>query len=417
MLLISLAATLFATNESDNITVSLPTPGPNADHITVSLPTLVEDAALELQPANPHMKAGGFYNNHSSWQAAAQEKMLDELVLAARTAALPMLLEDSTGNIVPTPFRIADLGCSQGKNSLRPVSLVIEHVRQRLQSIPITVLHADLPSNDFTALFNTLNMPNSYTASHQNVFPSAVGRSYYERLAPDNEFNLVMAFVTFQWLPKVPSFGQQAWHNDHPLTLPSTKAEVTQLASRYLADFLLQRAPEVVTQGKLLLSMVAADKTNGGCMGHGAESSGSMFDILDVILRELNEEGVTNDEERAAFNLALYCRTEEDVRSVLESDEIRQHYTVNKVQLDFIELPQQMQYKAGKISLKEAVEASVGSFQAVMEPSYLAPFQGNQRKSMVVQAEIRKRMLQKLLADSSVMRFAANHLFMSLTKK
>jgi hypothetical protein len=375
---------------------------------------LTSAAASGLQRTNPHMKAAGFYNQHSSWQAAAQERMIDDLVSAARTAALPMLIENSNGNVVPTPFRIADLGCSQGKNSLRPVNLVVQQVRQRIPSVPISVMHADLPSNDFSALFNTLNSPSSYTAEHRDVFPSAVGRSYYERLAPENQFHFVMAFVTLHWLPKVPSFGTLGWSAEHPLTPPATKTAVARQASQYLTDFLLQRAPEVVSGGKLLLSMVAADQEQGGgCQGNTT----GMFSVLDTILSELNGEGVVAADQLAAFNAALYCRTEAEVRSVLDSDQVKELYTVQKVQRDFIELPQELQYKAGKVSLEEAVHASVASFQAVLEPSYLTPFQSNPRQAKVVQDEVRKRMVEKLLADENLVRFSWHHLFMSLTKK
>jgi len=43
------------------------------------------------------------------------------------------------------------------------------------------VVHSDLPTNDFDLLFTTLQEDGaSYLAGQANVFPAAIGRSYFE---------------------------------------------------------------------------------------------------------------------------------------------------------------------------------------------------------------------------------------------
>jgi hypothetical protein len=50
---------------------------------------------------------------------------------------------------------------------------------------PISVVHTDLPGNDFSALFETVAAdPDSYLGGDANIFPYAIGRSFYESLFP-----------------------------------------------------------------------------------------------------------------------------------------------------------------------------------------------------------------------------------------
>ena len=62
------------------------------------------------------------------------------------------------------PVVIADYGSSQGHNSLAPITAAIRALRERLGPIrAISVAHTDLPDNDFSALFHTLETdPASY---------------------------------------------------------------------------------------------------------------------------------------------------------------------------------------------------------------------------------------------------------------
>src|SRR3546814_8004128 len=94
------------------------------------------------------MQGGGFYNRNSTLQAANL------------TSALP-LLEDAARSIAvdgDRPLVIVDYGCSQGRNSMAPMRAAIEALRVRTgEDRAVEVVHTDLPSNDFTSLFTTLD--------------------------------------------------------------------------------------------------------------------------------------------------------------------------------------------------------------------------------------------------------------------
>ena len=66
------------------------------------------------------------------------------------------------------------------------------HLRGRIGSTrAISVVHTDLPENDFSGLFQTSNTDrNSYLQHDRAVFASAVGRSFYEQVLPSESVTL-----------------------------------------------------------------------------------------------------------------------------------------------------------------------------------------------------------------------------------
>jgi hypothetical protein len=90
------------------------------------------------------------------------------------------------------PVVIADYGSSQGKNSLAPVRAAIRGLRTRVRlQRSILVVHIDQYTSDFNTLFDVLhNDPERYSLDDPNVFPSAIGRSFYETVFPPHHVDL-----------------------------------------------------------------------------------------------------------------------------------------------------------------------------------------------------------------------------------
>ena len=107
----------------------------------------------------------------------------------------------------PEPVVIADYGCSQGHNSLAPVAAAIGALRERIgPDRAISVVHTDLPGNDYAALFQTLaGDAESYLRDQPLVFPSAIGRSFYEVLLPPGTVTLGWSSWSVQWLSRTPA--------------------------------------------------------------------------------------------------------------------------------------------------------------------------------------------------------------------
>jgi hypothetical protein len=123
------------------------------------------------------MEGHGAYNRSSRVQAAGLAAAIPLLRQAAETVPLAP---------APEPIVIADYGCSEGHNSLVPMRDAIAALRQRVgTSRTISVVHTDLPSNDFSALFEALESdPDSYLRGEQATFASAVGRSFLPPASP-----------------------------------------------------------------------------------------------------------------------------------------------------------------------------------------------------------------------------------------
>ena len=142
------------------------------------------------------MAGHGVYNRSSRVQAAGLSPALPLLKRAARAAAL-----------APERVIIADYGSSQGHNSLHTMAVAIGALRERVgQGWARSVVHTDLPGNDFSAPFQTLaDDPESYLRGDPAVFASAVGRSFYEQLLPAGSVTLGWSSWAVQWLSRVPA--------------------------------------------------------------------------------------------------------------------------------------------------------------------------------------------------------------------
>src|SRR3954462_5369439 len=144
------------------------------------------------------MEGQGAYNCNSRVQARVLSPALKMLEMAARKVALP----EGHQQIV-----IADYGSSQGHNSLIPLQVAIKALRERIGSNrEISVVHTDLPENDFTSLFQTLiTSPKSYLLEDSALFASAIGRSYYQQIFPTASLSLACSSWPVQCLSRTPA--------------------------------------------------------------------------------------------------------------------------------------------------------------------------------------------------------------------
>ncbi|MEP9379592.1 hypothetical protein ABLE91_22965 [Aquabacter sp. CN5-332] len=197
------------------------------------------------------MEGHGAYNRNSRVQAAG--------LLPAVT-----LLQDAT-RIVPLesgtqPVLVADYGASSGRNSLVPMAAAIGVLRERLgPERAISIVHTDLPGNDFTALFQTLeDDPDSYLKGDPAAFASAVGRSFYEQILPPESVTLGWSSWAVQWLSRVPAVipdqVQIAFSRD-----PDACAAFARQAAQDWRTFLFARSRELRPGGRLVVLTMAVD--------------------------------------------------------------------------------------------------------------------------------------------------------------
>jgi hypothetical protein len=202
------------------------------------------------------MEGDGFYNRNSAMQAAGIALLSTLWETACKTVAI---------NTDGSPVTIVDYGSSQGRNSMAPIRLAIETLRKRAsQTIPIEVVHTDLPSNDFSALFEALDKePYSYMAGTSGVFPSAIGRSFFETLLPPARVHIGWTTWAMQWMSRNPTNAP-----DHILAgmsaVPDVMAAVKEQQAADWLRFLKVRSEELRPGAKLLAGFTARAATETG---------------------------------------------------------------------------------------------------------------------------------------------------------
>jgi hypothetical protein len=236
------------------------------------------------------MEEKGFYNQHSRIPAGGLALALPHLQDAVRS------IEIDCGD---HPVVIADLGSSQGKNSLAPMSLAIAILRQRAGvNRPIFVYHVDQPANDFNTLFEVLATdPDRYTLEEANVFPCAIGRSFYESVFPPRYVHLAWCSYAAMWLSRIPSLipGHFIAHR----CAGSERAKFDLQAAEDWKSFLSLRARELRTGGRLVVVLAALDD-------NGASGLESLFDHANAVLANMASEGSISLEERRQMIVGVH---------------------------------------------------------------------------------------------------------------
>jgi hypothetical protein len=243
------------------------------------------------------MQGGGFYNRNSDVQAAGIALALPYLEEAARSIPL--------GN--GEPIVIADYGSSQGRNSMRPIGLAIEALRERAPGRLVEVVHTDQPSNDFAALFKALrDEPNSYLEGRAGIFASATGRSYFEPLLPPERVHLGWTSWALHWMSRnavdVP---------DHCLAIMGASVEAREAVRLQLEDdwrrFLQARSSELRESAVLVGLFVGRTEDI-----HGWDW---IFAEFWQTLVEMSCEGLLSQQELLRVTLPVAGRTIADIEA------------------------------------------------------------------------------------------------------
>jgi len=247
----------------------------------------------------PHgvMEGEGAYNRHARVQASGVSLAVPFLEGPARKIALGPAVQ---------PIVIADYGSSQGKNSLMPLRAAIGTIRSLPGSNqPILVFHIDQPANDFNTLFEVLDSDaDRYTLNDANVFPSAIGRSFYERVLPDDHVHLGWSSYAAVWLSRIPMLIPGHFHSSR--STGAVRAEFERQAARDWETFLALRASELRPSGRLVVVLPTHDvRSSKGFIG--------LLDQANAVLAEMVAEGAISIQERERMILGSYSRQKSDL--------------------------------------------------------------------------------------------------------
>lgn len=277
------------------------------------------------------------YVNNSSVQlnmAMAMKPVLEHSIYENVTSVMGMREVDNV-------FRIADLGCATGINTLLAVDTIVNAVKltfiRHSMDVPEFQVHfADLPSNDFNTLFRTLpplkGGADGITAAEHNeedkppatrcYFASAVSGSHYGRLFPRQTLHFCHSSTSLHWLSRVPAIVEDtnsvAWNEGHVYISSDTVADAYLNQFRQdLASFLEARAEEIVPGGCMFIALPArnsGDIKQQGVLGAGAR-------LLEAAFEELVKESLIDKPKLDSFNIPFYCPSVEELQSIVESEQ------------------------------------------------------------------------------------------------
>lgn len=240
------------------------------------------------------MAGRGEYDRHSLAQHSAGGLGLPLLERAlAALAALPA--DDPTA-----PLVVADLGAAGGRNELTPIGIAVEDLRAGAADAPIVVVHTDIPTNDFTTLFRTVeDSPDTYLTT-PGVFPFAAGRSFFGQIFPPASVTLAWSAIAVHWLSRVPMPIP-----DHVYCSFARGDARAAFAAQSAADwdaFLEARGTEL-RDGAQMVIVGGAEAADGGS---GADA---LMDALDHALRRARSEGSITADEYLQMNVPTWNRT------------------------------------------------------------------------------------------------------------
>ena len=252
-------------------------------------------SALEPTAA---MEAGGAYNRSSTVQAAGLAPAVLWLTEAARL--VPLGPPD-------VPLIVADYGSSQGRNSLVPLRAAIGVLRERAGADrAISVVHTDLPGNDFSALFQTVAAdPGSYLRGDSNIFTYAIGRSFYESLFPPGSVTLGWSSWAVQWMSRVPAAVPDHIHHSRS-AVASVRAAYARQGAEDWQTFLALRARELRRGGRLVILLMSLG--DDGDFGFGP-----VMDHLQATLTEFVADGFVTPAEHARMAIPTVGRSRSDL--------------------------------------------------------------------------------------------------------
>jgi hypothetical protein len=256
--------------------------------------------ANDATAANAAMEGRGFYNRNSATQAAGIAPVLP--IWQAAAERVPVGDE---------AIVIADYGSSQGRNSLEPMAIAIEALRRQAGvDRTVEVIHTDLPSNDFSTLFEVLlSDPASYLAGRSGIYPSAIGRTYFEQILPPMRVHLAWNSWTLQWMSRSPVDAP-----DHIFAAMSASPDVLQMVRAQQAEdwvrFLRLRSREMRPGARMLCTFVGEDEASRSWRWITGELWGALCDMGHV--------GLLSDEERLRITVPAAPRRPQDITEPFE---------------------------------------------------------------------------------------------------
>lgn len=256
-------------------------------------------------------------------------------------------------------FRVADLGCATGGNSVAPLSFVSSQLENKDCSL-VAVL-GDLPQNAWHSVVTTVT-PESITSDHdrrkEDTYVCMVGRSFYECCAPPGTLDLSYSLVAVHWMKSYAGDLPSGLYATDPAHVP--ERELLQAwrdaGASDFSHFTRARYRELKVGGQFI-GAVACPKTNGDFP----------WSRVGLPLSKALESRLS-PEAFAACVLPCCWRAEADVRAGFGEDK----WDIDACEFHETKDPVREELERGELTPSDYGKATIESFKAVCHPTCLS---------------------------------------------
>jgi len=243
------------------------------------------------------MRGAGYY----SQRTAGAKNAID---------SIKPLIDNALAQLPDThALRFADFGAADGGTSAEMWHHVIDNLRRNGDNRQIEIIYTDLPSNDFSTLFKTMQGMQgqtdfAYQDQFDNVFVHGCGTGFHRQLMASNSLSLGFSATAMHYVSVKP-----CEITDHVHMVGANEAERAAFAEQAAADWeriLLARASEMTTGGRLVVMNFGIDE-QGRYLGNTGGQN--MFDRFSHHWQQLMNDGTISQDEFIRASFAQHYRT------------------------------------------------------------------------------------------------------------
>lgn len=252
------------------------------------------------------MRGAGYYSQRTKGAKTAIDSIYSQMSQAL--SSLPQ-----------TPFlRFADFGAADGGTSAEMWFKLIAALRGAEDNRQIEMLYTDLPSNDFSTLFKTMQGMGIDTAAYQKhfggVYVHGCGTGFHQQLMPDNSLHLGFSATAMHYVSEKPCQIQNHVHMVGADT--AERAAFSTQAAKDWERILLARAAELAPGGKLVFLNFGIDD-EGRYLGNTGGMN--MFSRFSAHWQNLVQQNIITEDEFIAATFAQHYRTVDEFTAPFSS--------------------------------------------------------------------------------------------------
>ncbi|KAL7120793.1 hypothetical protein ACP275_02G144400 [Erythranthe tilingii] len=271
-------------------------------------------------------------------------------------------------------WKMADLGCSSGPNTLLVISHIIEQLsKQEHAPREIQVFLNDLPDNDFNNLFklmSTNTKTNTNTKNNIECYIYGAPGSFYGRLFPNNSLHFAYSSTSIHWLSQIPQ-GLEKTNKENICIATTSPPQVFEAYSnqfeRDFTTFLKSRGEEIRGGGRMVLGFIGrsvADPTS--------KDELKALTLLSETLSDMVAEGLLKEEDLHSFNIPIYAPSIQEINTAIQREG---SFNLDEIEVALVPLDANEDYNNMALDKNNTSGKFVANYvRAFAEPMLVAHF-------------------------------------------